>query len=357
MNPTTTTMKFTLACAASILACAGAPAQTSATTPLAPAKDRITDEAIQRDHRAYEAMQARIKGLNDRGRPVRDYHLAKAQCWLDVSFHEYTRNDRGPFPQAALSEAEKLVQGMEAGNANLGFDTPLVGEAVQLRPDLWERAKALRAHAGFSCAQQKAACAEVELVHAGNEHAQQQWRHAKPYVQIAEDLLGEANALAQSCAQAVAAAPAPAPAPVIAAPAATPAPQQVTTERVMLAAHALFRFDRGNRGDLLPEVLKPLDDLAARLGQAYARVDRIVLTGYTDRLGNKAYNERLSLERANTVRAYLQAKGITAPMTTEGKGPADPITTNCKGNVATPALTACLQPDRRVELLVTGVKR
>jgi len=27
--------------------------------------------------------------------------LAKAQCWLDVSFHEYTRNDRGGVPPAS----------------------------------------------------------------------------------------------------------------------------------------------------------------------------------------------------------------------------------------------------------------
>ncbi|MCE2909429.1 MAG: hypothetical protein LW712_11355, partial [Burkholderiaceae bacterium] len=165
-------------------------------TQLNPPAARISDRAIQADHRAYEALQGRIKGLNDRGRPVRDYHLAKAQCWLDVSFHEYTRNDRGAFPQAALTESEKLIVGMEQGAAPLPMDTPLVAGAARLRPDLWARAEVLRGHAGWQCAQAKAACAEVELVHAGNEINQQQWRHAKPYVQIAEDLLGEAQALA-----------------------------------------------------------------------------------------------------------------------------------------------------------------
>jgi hypothetical protein len=168
------------------------------TTTLAPPAERISDRAIQADHRAYEALQARIKGLNDRGRPVRDYFLSKAQCWLDVSFHEYTRNDRGPFPQAAMTESEKLIQGMEQGTA-LSMDTPLVAGAVRLRPDLWDRASALRGHAGWRCAAAKAACAEVELVHAGHEHQQLQWRHAKPYVQIAEDLIGEAQQLAEAC--------------------------------------------------------------------------------------------------------------------------------------------------------------
>jgi OOP family OmpA-OmpF porin len=43
---------------------------------------------------------------------------------------------------------------------------------------------------GWPCAQAKTACGEVELVHAGHEQAQLGWRHAKPYVQIAEDLIG-----------------------------------------------------------------------------------------------------------------------------------------------------------------------
>ena len=136
-------------------------------TQLAPQQARISDPVIQADYDGYLALQERIKKLNDGGRRVADYHLAKAQCWLDVSFHEYTRNDRGPFPQAALTESEKLVVAMERGVSPLPTDTPLVGEAVMLRPDLWERARALRAAGGFECAAQKTACAEVELVHAG----------------------------------------------------------------------------------------------------------------------------------------------------------------------------------------------
>ena len=194
-------------------------------TTLTPPKDRISDVAIQADHQSYEALQVRIKGLSDRGRPIRDYHLSKAQCWLDVSLHEYTRNDRSAFPQAALSESEKLIQGMERGAGALPMETALVNDAARVRPDLWERATALKGHAGFRCAQQKLACGEVELVHAGNEQNQQQWRHAKPYVQTAEDLLGEARELAEACAAPAAPAVAAAPAaqrgaavPVAAAP-------------------------------------------------------------------------------------------------------------------------------------------
>lgn len=89
---------------------------------LQPQQQRFTDAAISADQRGYAAAQARIKALNDGGRPLRDHHLAKAQCWLDVSFHEYTRNDRSDFTQEALDESVKLVvamEGKEIGRAHV----------------------------------------------------------------------------------------------------------------------------------------------------------------------------------------------------------------------------------------------
>ncbi|HSX65576.1 MAG TPA: hypothetical protein VLF15_12660, partial [Pseudoxanthomonas sp.] len=94
-----------IAVAASLAVVAAVNAQQ---TTLVPQQARITDEAIHADLSGYGQTQGRIQALNDAGRPVRDYHLSKAQCWLDVSFHEYTRNDRSDFPQAALTESEKL---------------------------------------------------------------------------------------------------------------------------------------------------------------------------------------------------------------------------------------------------------
>ena len=197
-------------------------AQSQITQPpavLTPPSQRISDEAIQADHATYEATQARIQAVNAAGRPLRDYHLAKAQCWLDVSWHEYTRNDRSAFPQLALSESAKLLNAIQAGVAPLPMDTPMINNAARLRQDLWAAAAGLRSHAGWSCAQAKAACAEVELVHAGNEFTQQQWRHAKPYVQIAEDLVAQSQVLAERCLPSP-----PPPPPVIVAVAPLPPP-------------------------------------------------------------------------------------------------------------------------------------
>jgi OmpA-OmpF porin, OOP family len=314
-------------------------------TQLAPQKARITDEAIQADHKAYETLQGRIKALNDGGRPVRDYHLGKAQCWLDVSFHEYTRNDRSAFTQDALSESEKLIVAMERDVSPLPNDTPLVNGAARLRPDLWERAAGLRSHEGFKCAQQKVACAEIELVHAGNEYNQQQWRHAKPYVQIAEDLLGEAKELADRCI-APPAAPPPAPRLVL-----VPALQQL-----MLMAEVLFNFDKFDAKNMRPFSVVQLEELVRKVKRENLTVLSIKLNGHADRLnntGNGDYNQRLSEKRVATVRDALVAQGIDAQLiTTAAKGDKQQIQ-GCeerfKGQVE---LRECLLPNRRVEVVI-----
>lgn len=306
-------------------------------------EQRITGQAIHADHQAYEQMQGRIKALNDSGIRVDSYHLSKAQCWLDTSFHEYTRNDRGGYPQAALGEAARIVQALE-GKQDPGNETPLVNNAQRLREDLWAKFNGLKTHAGFSCAAQAVACGEVELVHAGNEIHDGGWRHAKPYIQIAEDHLKKAEERAAACL--------PPPAPP--APPAAP-----TTERFDIAADALFRFNRGDLTGLLPAGKARLDELAANLASAYVSVDSIQLVGHTDRLGGVEYNQRLSEQRAETVKQYLQSKGVSAAIQARGAGESQPSgkTEQCQGERATPALTACLLPDRRVSVEVTGRKR
>ena len=347
-----------LVAATAIALAAGASAQTALTPPA----QRISDAAISADQQAYESLQARIKGLNDRGRPLRDHHLAKAQCWLDVSFHEYTRNDRSAYPQAALDESEKLIAAMERGASPLPMDTPLVNDAERLRPDLWAAAAALRTHAGWRCAQAKAACGEVELVHAGNEHRQQGWRHAKPYVQIAEDLLGEAQALADNClpppAKVAAVVlpvpvPAPPPAPVVAAP-----------QPVSLGASVVFDFDRDAAANMRPAGVQQLDALLARLRADGLAVQSVRLVGHADRLnhtGQADYNQRLSERRAATVRDHLVARGVSAALIRiEARGdsqqvePCPAAKAPARGKAG--PLQDCLLPNRRVEVQVTAGK-
>jgi OmpA-OmpF porin, OOP family len=348
---------------ATALAFGAAHAQTTPSLSLAPSPERISDPAIKLDQQAYLAMQARIKALNDRGLPVRDYFLSKSQCWLDVSFHEYTRNDRSGFPQAAMTEADKLVRGLE-NKATLSMDTPLVNGAARLRPDLWDRARALKADAGFACAQQKLACAEVELVHAGNEHQQQEWRHAKPYVQIAEDLMGDAHLLAASCQPPAAPPPTKVvevvrpPVAVVAPP--PPPPPVMIAKPLQWTAGVLFDFDKHQARHMRKPSVAQLDTLLRQINSDKLNVTSIKLAGFADRLnstGKADYNQRLSEKRVATVKAELLRMGLSdTVISTVAGGDSQPVQGCAERFKRKADLQECLLPNRRVEVRIEATR-
>ena len=143
----------------------------------------------------------------------------------------------------------------------------------------------------------------------------------------------------------VAAAPAPvvAPAPA-AAPAPAPAPAPVAASKVTYAADAFFDFDKSV---LKPEGRAKLDDLVSKIQGINLEV--IIAVGHTDWVGSEAYNQRLSVRRAEAVKAYLVSKGIERNrIYTEGKGEKQPIADNrtAEGRAK----------NRRVEVEVVGTR-
>lgn len=139
------------------------------------------------------------------------------------------------------------------------------------------------------------------------------------------------------------------------AKAASKAPAAHAARRIALNADGLFRFDGASQADLLPEGERRISALADEIRRNFKVLHQVLVTGHTDRLGSDAYNERLSLERANAVRAMLAREGIEAArIRIAGMGKRQPITTDCLGTRVTPELVACLQPDRRVEVEVAG---
>jgi len=140
--------------------------------------------------------------------------------------------------------------------------------------------------------------------------------------------------------------PEPAPAPAPAAPTTPP-------EKLTFSADALFDFDSAA---LKPNGKIALDEFVRGLeGVSY---DVIVAEGHADRIGNPDYNQRLSERRAESVKAYLVSKGVSADRVfTQGKGETQPVTgSECNGKSGQ-ALRACLQPDRRVEVEVSADAR
>ncbi|WP_295999028.1 OmpA family protein [Rugamonas sp.] len=143
------------------------------------------------------------------------------------------------------------------------------------------------------------------------------------------------------------AAPEPAPAPVVVAP--PPPPPRF--EKVTMSATELFAFNSAKLNDGQPK----LDDVANLLNNNPG-VDGIVITGYADRIGSHKYNEKLSEQRAESVKAYLVGKGVSANrLTTQGKGEANPVVT-CNNKKRTD-LIKCLEPNRRVEVEQITVER
>ncbi len=152
----------------------------------------------------------------------------------------------------------------------------------------------------------------------------------------------------------VAAAPVAATAPAVPAPPPPPVLVPVVLKRVELGADALFQFDRSGADDMLPQGRAALTKLVDDIQRSGVVVERLRVTGHTDRLGSPAYNQKLSQQRAESAGAFLRRAGLTIPIETVGKGEQEPVTMACVGEKASPALVSCLQPDRRVSVDLIG---
>jgi OOP family OmpA-OmpF porin len=145
--------------------------------------------------------------------------------------------------------------------------------------------------------------------------------------------------------------PPPPPAPAVQAPpppppppAPTPAPQPPAATKVTYAADAFFDFDKAV---LKPEGRAKLDDLVGKVKDINLEV--IIAVGHTDAVGGDSYNQKLSVKRAEAVKAYLVSKGIEKNRVyTEGKGKQQPVADNKTADGRA--------KNRRVEIEVVGTR-
>ena len=126
-----------------------------------------------------------------------------------------------------------------------------------------------------------------------------------------------------------------------------PAPEKPkpVAEKVTFAADVLFDFDKAV---IKPEGKSKLDDISNKAKGVNLEV--VIAIGHADSVGSDAYNQRLSVRRAESVKAYLVSKGIEANRVyTEGKGEKQPVADNKTADGRA--------KNRRVEIEVIGTRK
>jgi len=110
-----------------------------------------------------------------------------------------------------------------------------------------------------------------------------------------------------------------------------------------MPGNVTFAFDSAK---LNPQFDPVLDKLAQTLGEYNKTV--IQIAGHTDSTGSHEYNMKLSLQRADSVKAYLESRGVPAArLVTLGAGPDYPIASNDS--------EAGRAQNRRVEITIVPV--
>jgi OmpA-OmpF porin, OOP family len=161
-------------------------------------------------------------------------------------------------------------------------------------------------------------------------------------IAIAKPVVADAKP-AQAAAP-VAAVPAAPAAAVPAAPTPTPAPVRPAAVKVTYATDAFFDF---GKSVLKPEGKAKLDDLSNKVKDVNLEV--VIAVGHADSVGGDEYNQKLSIARSETVKAYLVSKGIEKNrIYSEGKGEKQPVADN--------NTSVGRAKNRRVEVEVVGTK-
>lgn len=282
---------------------------------------------------AGDALAALQQRLDKLPASKNGYFHTKAQCWIDAGQTEWHAHDQWGFVEEAIGQAAIITFGLE-NDTLLSAANPELRTVSTVRPDLWKIVNVIKSDpATARCpeAQAPLACAEVELMLAGHYAWTRNFSAAEEVLPGVQGNLHKSAEAALQCAQPN-----------------TPAPvASVATPPVTLRADSAFRFNGSDAAALLPRGKAQLDEVAASL-QKVKGIHRLSISGYTDRLGGDAYNQKLSLQRALTVKAYLVKRGVMLPITVTGLGKTRPVV-ECN-QTDRDALVQCLAPNRRVEI-------
>jgi outer membrane protein OmpA-like peptidoglycan-associated protein len=146
--------------------------------------------------------------------------------------------------------------------------------------------------------------------------------------------------------------PDPDPRPVVQA-AAAPAAAGKKADLINVAWTAEFPY---NSARLTPDMRAKLDSEVVPKLIASKDIKYLNVYGHADRLGAPEYNRQLSEKRAEAVRAYLVSRGMDgSKIQSQGYGKTSPVKA-CPAQTDRKALIACLGPNRRVEIEISGTR-
>lgn len=116
---------------------------------------------------------------------------------------------------------------------------------------------------------------------------------------------------------------------------------------VSLPSDVLFDFGKFN---IRPDAEATLSQLSEVLITMHD--SRVEITGHTDSKGSDEYNDKLSIRRANSVKAWLEENGVISKMTTAGQGERSPVAPNQTASGSDDPNGR--QKNRRVEFIIGG---
>jgi len=304
------------------------------------------DEPHPRQLQEIDTLQRRASALTYGNLDPNSYHLAKVRVWLDLAQSEYYEKENSGIISAAIGQAVTLLDALETRQTVISMETPLeIPGGKAIRPDLLEKISTLKKHEKFSCGQRPIAEAEVYLVWAGHEFRESGQSHAEADIRTIESLIYDGEVAINNCmgpAHSSAQMPVASPVPIM--------------EAITIPSDGLFAF---NQATLNPSALSRLDELATSIREMGSELEQVTLVGHTDRLRSDGHQERnkvLSEQRAESIRQYLISKGIPAEkIHASGMGSTQPVA-QCSTTASKEKQIACLQPNRRVEIVLLGKK-
>ena len=275
----------------------------SPNTPFGPPPpERVRSIAFGLDADRMVRTRVRIAGLRASASATKRYHLAKADAWLDFSTDAGRIEAGGDAAEDALDQAMALLGAMERGRSP-PLRTLHVVASSEVHPELWARVDQIKNSAGFPCAVDPLARAEVALVRAGHKTYIDDPMGAEEVGARALQLLDAASEEVRRCFAVTEAEPVqpslprmvpmplPVPVPVTApAAASAPRPEPLAAGRaasattlvniVQLPTDTLFPFGATRLNAARSESLR---DLARRIRET-PKLLSVRIGGHTDRL-------------------------------------------------------------------------